>query len=168
MPLQTPAKPVVVIGENGSRQRYRSVTQVSAELQINKRDVREACRRGCKLTDCWMKFYNEPDPVGCPPTKEDEIADVLGRAKKLSQHTTGEDTKFNVTMQPNPDSEAEMQVYCTELGGGLITTIRLDNNTFNASQLCSVTCRFPCMCAPVFTLRHFCDYWLWICRQILP
>lgn len=142
MPLYAPAKakPVVVIGEDGCRQKYKSVNQVSSELQINKRDVRQACKTGCKLTDCWMKFLDCPDPVGCPSTKEEEIADVLARARDFTNLTTPDDIKFNVTMQPNPDCDMEMQVYCTELGGGLITTIRLDNYTFNASQLCSVTC----------------------------
>lgn len=142
MPLYAPAKakPVVVIGEDGCRQQYKSVNQVSSELQINKRDVRQACKTGCKITERWMKFHDSPDPVGCPSTKEDKIADVLVRARQFTQVTRPEDTKFNVTMQPNPDCETEMQVYCTELGGGLITTIRLDNYTFNASHLCSVTC----------------------------
>lgn len=141
MPIYVPqpAKSVVVICEDGSREEYSSLTRASRELQVNKSDIRQACKTGRKYSDVWFKFTQEPDPQGCPGSKDEGIADIIRMSRTLVKKSRPEDVRFRVTLLPHPNQPQELQVYCEELGDGLVTTFKTHNNTVNASQLCAVT-----------------------------
>lgn len=143
---------VVRILPSGRRQGFRSVVDAAVELQLSKSSVRKACRDSSRIDGAWFKYRDVKDPAGTPSppdpsssTQPDVISASLRDLDLVDRDGVGE-LVWTVTCRPVEGREEEVRLYCQELGGGLITTIRIDTGAMNCDQFCAAGGETPLAC----------------------
>lgn len=120
------SRKVVLIGPDGGRTYFASVSDAAHSLQASKTSVRKACRTRSRVEAGWLKYRDCKDPAGSPPPPGDDLpyrsqpapsldeptpAQVAAQVVRVTQMLSGGDgfePVWTVTACPTPGNEEEV------------------------------------------------------------